>query len=158
MKGNTVKIEGACGVVRALAIRTGDREPMVEVEQQRVVAGRGLEDDRRAKGKRGITFLSAERWRETMALLGESLPWHSRRANVLVEGFDLAATIGQCIRVGNVSIKIWDETRPCGEMDEICMGLKDALKPELRGGVHGEVLEGGVIRIGDRVTLAQPDI
>jgi MOSC domain-containing protein YiiM len=36
-------------------------------------------------------------------------------------------------------------------------GLRDALKPNFRGGVHGEVLTGGTIHVGDAVRVAEPE-
>lgn len=148
---------GPDGIVRGIAVRPDGRAAMIEVDEQRATTGRGLEGDRRAKGKRGLTLLSAERWADAMRELGQILPWHTRRANILVEGIDLSMTIGKRITVGDVLVRIWDETRPCAEMDEFCPGLKDALKPFARGGVHGEILCPGTIRRGDGVVLLDTD-
>ena len=108
--------------------------------------------------KRGLNDeLSAERWTDAVRELGRDLPWHTRRANVLSEGIDLASTIGQRLRIGEVEIEVYDETRPCKLMDEACPGLRLALKPDKRGGVVGEVVRGGVIRVGGViVALARP--
>ncbi len=141
------------GVVRGIAYRPDHLKPMVEVTAQHASSGRGIEGDRRAKGKRGITLLSAERWADVVREIGQPLPWHTRRANVLVEGVDLLPLIGYHLRIGDLIVKVWDETRPCDEMEEFCVGLKEALKPNGRGGVHGEILRGGMIRIGDGVQL-----
>ena len=62
-------------------------------------------------------------------------------------------TIGKRLRIGEVEIDVHDETRPCDLMDYLCTGLKHALKPDTRGGVVGEVVCDGVIRVGDVVTL-----
>ncbi len=142
------------GRVKAIAIRTGDRAPVRELTEARAVAGQGLVGDDRAGGKRGITLLDARRWADTMSEMGKDLPWHTRRANVLVEGMNLrAALVGKRLRIGEVEVHVWDETRPCGEMDEMCPGLRDALKPDTRGGLHGEILTEGQIQIGDEVTI-----
>ena len=142
------------GRVKGIAIRTGDRAPIREFTEARAVTGKGLIGDDRAGGKRGITLLDARRWADTMTEMGKDLPWHTRRANVLVEGLDLGpALIGKRLQIGEIEVQLWDETRPCGEMDEICPGLKDALKPDTRGGLHGEILNDGQIQIGDEVSL-----
>lgn len=141
------------GIVRALAVRPGDHEKMVEHFKARATKGKGLDGDERAKGKRGITFLDADRWFDVIAELDTVLPWHTRRANVLVQGIDLSQTIGMRLRVGEVIVHIWGETKPCDEMEELCKGLKAFLKPHMRGGVHGEVLSGGLIRVNDPVEL-----
>ena len=84
--------------------------------------------------------------------LGVELPWHTRRANLLVDGIRLADLIGQCTRVGEVELTINAETKPCGYMDELHPGLKDALSPDCRAGVYGRVTKAGEVKVGDRVT------
>lgn len=142
------------GRVVAMAVRKGKDESMVDVTEDRAIVGRGLSGDERASGKRGITLLSREQWAETMSELSADLPWQTRRANILVEGVDLAGSVGQNLKIGNVELRIWGETRPCALMDEFHMGLKDALKPNMRAGVHGEVVTENVIIVGDSVELS----
>lgn len=139
--------------VRSLAVRIDKWGPMHEVNESEVVVGRGLKHDPRGHGRRGVTLLAWERWQETLAELGVDLPWHTRRANILVEGADLAAWIGRSVRIGRVEIHIYGETRPCGRMDELHSGLKAALAPDCRGGVHGSVVKGGILRVGDRIEV-----
>jgi MOSC domain-containing protein YiiM len=141
------------GIVKGLAVRPGDRQPLVEIPEGWATVGKGIQGDDRAAGKRGITFICAKRWADTMTALGADLPWHTRRANVLVEGVNLAQAIGRLVRVGDVEVRIWAETCPCDEMDEFHAGLKEALKPETRGGVYGEVLTEGRIRVGDPIIV-----
>ena len=126
---------------------------MLEVRQCDVVAGRGLDVENRKAGKREITLLSLDKWSETCNELGAVISWHARRANLLVEGLDLAATIGDTLAIGDVRIKIHMESTPCGLMDEQYPGLRAALKADCRGGVAGQVLAGGTIRIGDGVLV-----
>ena len=61
------------------------------------MAKRGIDTENRPHGKREVTLLSAEAWAEVCRELGADLPWHKRRANFLVEGIDLAGTIGKTI-------------------------------------------------------------
>ncbi len=147
------------GIVEALSAWDGDGRPLREVDEQRALRHKGFVGDARGKGKRGLTLLSAEQWEQTTRDVAKSLPWHTRRANILVSGIDLPATIGRRLRIGEVEIYVWDETRPCALMDELCPGLRAALKPDRRGGVHGQVLNDGTIRAGDPITLlaAAPD-
>ena len=150
-----IESDGPRGVVKALALWSGEELPTREVNEVRVTAGRGFEGDERGVGKRGVTLLSIERWTDTMREMGEDLPWHTRRANILTEGIDLTATIGKRLRIGEVEIDVHDETRPCKLMDELCPGLRRALKPDKRGGVVGEVIHEGEIRVGDAVTVLE---
>ena len=63
----------------------------------------------------------------------------------------LAARRGKTVRVGEIEIRIYGETRPCRRMEESHPGLQAALDPEWRAGAFGEVLSDGEIRIGDEV-------
>jgi len=119
----------------------------------RVLAGRGLEGDQRRTAHRAVTVLSLEQWQETMAALGADLPPQARRANVIVSGVDLPSSLGKQLRLGDVVLEIVGETRPCHVMDDAHAGLKDALAPGLRAGVHGRVVTEGDIRVGDAVEI-----
>lgn len=141
------------GILRGIALRPVDGEPMREVTQANVIAGRGIDAENRKTGRREVTLLSAERWRDACRELGVELPWHTRRANLLIEGIDLGATLGQVLTIGPIQLRIHGETRPCGIMDEQHPGLREALVPDFRGGVHAEVLVGGTVRIGDPVRV-----
>ena len=137
------------GILKSIAHRPSDGEPMREATQANVIPGRGLDTENRKAGRREVTLLSAESWTDTCRELGVTVPWYARRANLLIEGIDLGAALGQVMKIGLVRIRIHGETRPCGIMDAQQQGLREALKANLRGGVHGEVLTGGLIRVGD---------
>jgi MOSC domain-containing protein YiiM len=141
------------GVLKAIAHRPTDGQPMTEVREIIVLAGRGPEVENRKPGKREITLLSAESWAAACRDLGVDLPWWRRRANLLIEGLDLSATIGRTLFIGSIRIQVHGETKPCGLMDQQHAGLRQALVPDCRGGVYGQVLAGGTIRVGDPVTL-----
>ncbi len=142
------------GVLKAIAHRPTDGQPMTEVREIIVLAGRGPEVENRKPGKREITLLSAESWARACRDLGVDLPWWYRRANLLIEGLDLSTTIGRTLSVGSIRIQVHGETKPCGLMDQQHAGLRQALVPDCRGGVYGQVFTGGTIRVGDPVTLS----
>jgi MOSC domain-containing protein YiiM len=73
-----------------------------------------------------------------------------RRANLLVSSVDFRDSRGKTLRIGNVRIRIYGETRPCYHMDEAIPGLRRALSAPWGGGAFGEVLDDGAIAIGDR--------
>lgn len=142
---------GSSGVVRGIAHRPVDGAAMEEVAVCQVLPGRGIVTENRKPGKREITLISREAWRDTCRELGAELPWFTRRANLLIEGLDLAALVGKSIQIGDVRIFIHGETKPCGLMDQQHEGLRAVLVPAFRGGVHGQVCSAGTIRIGDSV-------
>lgn len=124
---------------------------MREVARVEATADGGLAGDLRSSPDRGVTLISAPQWRQTMMELGADLPWHTRRANVLVDAASLAPLIGRRIRIGEVEVDVKAETKPCGVMDKLHQGLRQALVPDCRGGVYGRIVRGGAIAIGDAV-------
>ncbi len=144
------------GRILAVALRTGVREPMREVEQALAREGVGLEGDVPEKTReRGLTLLSAPQWRDAIAELGADLPWHTRRANVLVDAPSLGHLIGKDVQVGGVRVRIHAETTPCKLMDVLHEGLRKALTPDCRGGVYGEVLSDGAVEVGQAVSIVK---
>ena len=141
------------GTLQGIAVRDASRAPMQEREQAEVTVEGGITGDYRGSGLRQVTFLSAAQWRETMQELGADLPWHTRRANLLIDGLDLPDAVGQQIRIGDCLFTIYGETEPCQRMEELQPGLQNTLGPDLRAGVWGKVVEGGTLRVGQAVEL-----
>lgn len=139
------------GKVSAIAIRTAKLGPMREIESANVVAGGGIDGDLPVRPERGVTLISKEQWAEVTGELGADLPWHTRRANVLIDGLRLSSLVGKRIRIGEVELAVHGETKGCAVMDALFEGLRAALKPEMRAGVHCEVIRGGRFAVGDRV-------
>jgi MOSC domain-containing protein YiiM len=139
------------GTVKGIAVRDASRAPMKEQQQVEVTLQHGIVQDYRGTGLRQVTFLDIGQWQEVLAELGIDLPWYTRRANILIEGIDLPATVGWRLQVGACRFAIGGETTPCERMDELQPGLRRILTPALRGGVWGKVLQGGALRVGDEV-------
>ena len=138
------------GEVVALWLKRFKRGPMDPVLFAEAIAGRGLSGNADRGGKRQVTIIDEARWREACADLGVEVDPGARRANVMLRGLDLENTRGRSLRIGGCVVRIYNETRPCERMDEAQQGLREILKPRWRGGAYGEIVEGGVIRIGDR--------
>jgi MOSC domain-containing protein YiiM len=141
------------GIVKGIAVRDVSRAPMQEQQQVEVTLQQGIVQDYRGTGLRQVTFLDAGQWQEVLDELGVELPWYTRRANVLVEGIDLPATVGRRLQVGACRFAIGGETTPCQRMDELQPGLRRILTAALRGGVWGKVLQGGALSVGDVVQV-----
>lgn len=145
--------EEAFGRIVAIARKPGRGEPMAPVERTHLTEDGTLAESARSHPRRGVTLLSEERWAEVAGELGVPLPWHTRRANVLVAGLELGELIGSRVRIGAAELDILGETEPCQNMDRQHPGLRAALVPDCRGGVHGRVLAAGDIAVGDRVVV-----
>ncbi len=141
------------GTLRGIAVRSASRAPMQERQEVNVTIEQGIREDYRGSGLRQVTFISVEQWQETIKELDVDLPWHTRRANLLIEGIDLPGTVGEQIRIGDCLFTIYGETEPCQRMEELQAGLQQALRPDLRAGVWGKVVEGGTLRVGESVRV-----
>lgn len=148
------------GRLEGIARHNRSRGPIETVSRVRVTEGEGVHGDIRGAlrpgktGKRQITVMEAESWAAANADLNSDLPWHVRRANLLVHGLRLPREAGAIICIGEtLRIRVNCECDPCSRMDEIAPGLKAALLPDWRGGVCGKVISDGEIAIGDEVRI-----
>lgn len=123
--------------------------PMDPVMFAEAVPGRGLAGNANQGGKRQVTLIDESRWKEACEELGVDVHPTARRANVMLCGIDLEGMRGRTLRIGPMLVRIYNETRPCEQMEEAQPGLRAALQPRWRGGAYGEIVEGGVIQVGD---------
>jgi MOSC domain-containing protein YiiM len=137
------------GRVDRLWIKRASSGLMDPVETATLVPGSGIRGNANRRGRRQVTLISAERWREVCVTLGTDVPPQTRRANVMLSGIDLEKTRGRVLGIGAVRLRINGETRPCWQMEEAHQGLQAAMDPHWGGGAFAEVVEGGEIRVGD---------
>ena len=149
------KGSSAMGKLLGIAYRDASRRPMREMSTAYISRAGGVEGDFRGKkGRRQVTVLCLEKWRDACAELGVELPWTTRRANLLVSGLAIGPEhAGRSLQVGQALLRITIETDPCPRMDEQYQGLQRALVPDWRGGACCEVIGDGEIDVGDGVRL-----
>ena len=131
-------------------MRKGPMDPAARVT---VVAGKGIVGNANQGGKRQVTIVSSKNWTDVTAPLGATPDPRLRRANLLVSDLDLVDSRGKILKVGNVRIRIYGETRPCEQMEAAVPGLQQAMSVPWGGGAFGEVLDDGEIAVGDAVEL-----
>ncbi len=148
--------------IAGIARHDRPRGPIETIDTVEVTIEGGLAGDFRGavrpgkKAKRQVSLIEAKDWDAAMAETGHSLPWWHRRANLLVEDFDLPQTPGARIRIGaDVVLEITVECDPCSRMDELVDGLRLALIPDWRGGALTRVISGGTISVGDAIVIEQ---
>jgi MOSC domain-containing protein YiiM len=151
------------GQVIAIQITSRAGEKMVPVQEVRAIAGKGLEGDRYLSqtGKfsdkpgpaRQLTLIELETiealQREDSIVLS---PLESRR-NIVTQGVPLNHLVNKKFRLGEVVARGVRLCEPCEYLEELTRkkvigGLTH------RGGLRAEILEGGIVRVGDNVRPA----
>ena len=102
---------------------------------------------------RQVTILSLAAWNEAQHEIGEQMDPIHRRANLLVDEIDFENSKEKILVIGDLTIELTGETKPCAQMEELHEGLRTAMKPKWRGGATGKVLNSCTITIGDSAFL-----
>jgi MOSC domain-containing protein YiiM len=141
------------GRLEAIWLKRAHRGKMDPVVEATAVQGKGLAGDVNTSRRRQVTIIEREAWDRMMSELDADSSPVGRRANLMVSGVALEETRGRVLRIGGVRFAIGGETTPCERMDEYLPGLRDAMRPHWRGGVFAQVLDDGILAIGDAVQL-----
>ena len=126
---------------------------MTLVRSATVIEGLGIEGDKHASAASKRQVLLADK--EALDAVGV-LPG-TIKENITVEGVDvMQLPSGSLVRLGrSVVLEITAVCEPCFRMDEI----RDGLKQELEGkrGMVSRVVRGGVINVGDPITVERSE-
>ena len=129
-------------------------EQMVSHESIECLTGEGLQGCVGGKADhRQVTILSLAAWNEAQHEIGEQMDPIHRRANLLVDDIDFENSKEKILVIGDLTIELTGETKPCAQMEELHEGLRNAMKPKWRGGATGKVLNSCTIKIGDSAFL-----
>jgi MOSC domain-containing protein YiiM len=149
------------GRVEAIHITDTAEAPMRGVAEIQAIAGLGLEGDRYAAKKgsfskkdkpgRQITLVEAEAIEALERELGLVLAPGETRRNLVTRGVALNHLVGRDFSVGGARLRGHELCEPCGDLAR--MTGKPSILAGLvhRGGLRAEILEGGLIRVGDEV-------
>jgi len=124
--------------------------PLVELESARCVAGQGIEGDRyfgyKDDYKGQITFFDWDVYRDLCRTLDiHDKPPAVLRRNVIVEGLDLNALVGQQFEIQGITFEGSEECKPCYWMDR-AFGPGAEAAMQGRGGLRARIATSGVLR------------
>jgi MOSC domain-containing protein YiiM len=150
------------GKVTAIYVSPAAEGTMTSVRQVNVVADRGLEGDRYFDGVgsfsrwpgegRAVTFIEQEAIDAVLDEHGIDLRDGRSRRNVVTTGVRLEDLNGRKFRIGDVLVFGARVCAPCRHLERLVgPGAFDAMTG--RGGLRGNVMRGGVIRVGDSIEL-----
>lgn len=126
--------------------------PMLECDEIRCAAGRGIEGDRffdyKSDYKGQITFFANEVYEQLCAEFGvNDRPPSVFRRNVITSGADLPALIGREFEVQGVRFFGTCESAPCEWMNlAFAPGAEERLRGS--GGLRAKILTDGTLRAG----------
>ena len=151
------------GRIESIHIATAAGAPMLSRVEVSVTAGAGIDGDRYAaqvgkfsdkpKSGRQITFIEAEAIEALATELGITLQAGETRRNVVTRGVPLNHLVGREFEAGSVRFRGTELCEPCQYLTELTG--KPGILPGLthRGGLRAEVLQGGLLSLGDTVTF-----
>lgn len=144
------------GRVEAIWVKRARRGKMDPVPAAELIAGQGIVGNANQGGRRQVTIIEQEVWRERTAAVGAQLDPAMRRANIMISGLALLHSRGRTLRIGECILEIAGETKPCERMEEAAPGLRDSMYADWGGGAFARVVEGGTITVGDDVAFHDP--
>ena len=134
---------------------------MQNLEVIHLVANKGIAEDaryfdRRSRtsgqpSRRQVSLIEREQIAEHAAILGvETIAPGAVRANIETHGINLQLWIGREVEVGEAVLLFYEARQPCQKMDLICSGLRKLMENS-RQGVMAQVIQDGVVRVGDTI-------
>jgi MOSC domain-containing protein YiiM len=152
------------GTVVSIHIAREAGGPMVGIDPARAVAGRGLEGDRYHDGTgfysdhpgpiREVSLIEEETIEALRRDHNLALAPGVTRRNILTRGVPLNHLVGREFRVGGATMRGVELCEPCKHVVDVT-GKKGLLATLIhRGGLHAQILSGGLIRAGDVIEEA----
>jgi steroid delta-isomerase-like uncharacterized protein len=146
------------GSVISIHIAPAAGAPMQSLETVRAVPAQGFEGDRYFTKQgtfsatpgsvRDVTLIEAESIEALNSKLGSTFAPADMRRNLVTRGVALNHLVGRDFKVGEVLLRGERLCQPCSYLETLTqVGVKATLQH--RAGLRAEILEGGMIRVGD---------
>lgn len=135
------------GIVKNLFLKEKHGRPVTPVLEATAVSGMGLAGDVSfGRNKRQVLFIERETLDEFQLVPGQV------KENVTVQGIQLAGLpAGTQLQTGEVLFEVMGDCAPCQFIEDMRPGLMEAM--DGRRGTLCKVLDGGKLRLNDKVTI-----
>lgn len=148
------------GRLEWIGLRPKRETAMHVVREAELRGGRGLTGDHtseRGSKKRQVSLIQAEHLPVIAALSGrDHVGAELLRRNLVVSGINLLALRSTRFRIGAALLQGEGTCDPCSKM-EVALGIGGYNAMRGHGGILATVIEGGTIRVGDRVDFVFED-
>ncbi len=105
-----------------------------------------------SSGKRQVTLMQWEHLSVLESLMGKAIVPELLRRNLVIKGINLLALKNQQFRIGEVVFQTSGFCHPCSKMEQLLgVGGYNAMRGH--GGLTAQVLTGGLLRVGDSLTV-----
>lgn len=150
-------------MIESIQIAQSPQVAAHRVDQVRALPGLGLEGDRYAvhagtfsswPKDHELTLIEAESIEQANQEHGLSLTAAAMRRNLVTRGIRLNPLVGQKFLVGSVLCEGTRLCEPCGHLENVAGNSQLRSILAGRGGLRARILEEGIIRVGDAITIA----
>ena len=140
-----------------LCIAKNNNQKIQEVDKIELLPGKGIVGDRHFQDnndvRNQVTLIESENIDYYNNKFKTDYSYIDFRRNVVTKGIQLNNLVGKKLLIGNVKVQGHDLCRPCKHLEETLKG-KDVIKEFLRrGGLRCEILNSGIITIGDEIKV-----
>src|SRR5688572_15293649 len=153
------------GKLAGIYVSAKPRQPMQELEEARLIPGRGVEGDRYF-ARQGTFFKAPAPDREVTLIESEAIQAMARdcapftapesRRNLVTSDVRLNELVGREFQIGEVRLKGLRLCHPCAHLTKLT-GKQVLVGLAGRGGLRAQVLTEGTIRVGDCVSVREQD-
>lgn len=143
------------GTVQWMGVRPAARAEMIIVDAVEARREAGLTGDHTRpspRNARQVTLIQWEHLAVVSALIGRSLEPQDLRRNIAVTGINLFSLKNRRFQIGQAILETTGWCQPCARLEErLGPGTFQAMRGH--GGITARILSGGIIRVGDTVSV-----
>ncbi len=144
------------GKIEWIGLRTKSSREITTVSSAELLVNHGIMGDKSAQkpgSRRQVTLIQAEYFPVMESFLQKQIKPEQLRRNIVVSGINLSVLLGHNLNINDAVLEITGNCAPCKKMEE-ALGFGAFNMMRNHGGVNAIVLKGGVINIGDEVTVS----